>query len=116
MKRSALLLCFLSLALPAHAADSPADAGLAETRDLGRLNGQALACSHAEAAAHIKAMMIKHVPKTRRYGAAFEEATNEAFLAQTREQDTCQAASILTLQADEAVQRLQAVLPPPVSK
>lgn len=114
MKRSALLLCFLSLALPARAADAPA--GLAETRDLGRLNGQALACSHTEAAAHIKAMMIKHVPKTRRYGAAFEEATNEAFLAQTREQDTCQAASVLTLQTDEAVQRLQAVLPPPVSK
>lgn len=114
MKRSALLLCFLSLALPARAADAPV--GLAETRDLGRLNGQALACSHTEAAARIKTMMIKHAPKTRRYGTAFEEATNEAFLAQTREQDTCQAASVLTLQAEEVVQRLQAVLPPPVSK
>lgn len=117
MKRSALLLCFLSLALSAHAADSSTDAGLAEVRDLGRINGQALACDYAEAASRIKTAMIQHAPKSRRYGAAFEEATNKSFLDQSRkEQTTCPDGPTLSGQVDEATQRLQAALPAPVTK
>ena len=117
MKRSALLLCFLSLALSAHAADSSTDAGLAEVRDLGRINGQALACDYAEAASRIKTAMIQHAPKSRRYGAAFEEATNKAFLDQARkEQTTCPDGPTLNGQVDEATQRLQAALPAPIPK
>jgi hypothetical protein len=113
MKRLAVPLCLLSLALPAYAADTPAEAGLSEIRELGRLNGQALACSYAETAARIKALMLKYAPKTRRYGAAYEEATQEAFLAQTREGAACQDGSVLALQADEVARRLQAALPAP---
>lgn len=112
MKRFALLLCFLSLALAARAADVPADAGLAEVRDLGRLNGQALACGYAEAAARIKSVIIKSAPKSRRYGAAFEEATNGAFLAQSgKEQTACPDGPTLGDQVEEAVRRLQSALP-----
>jgi len=111
------MLCFLSLALPAHAADTPADAGLAEVRDLGRLNGQALACSQTEAAARIKAIMIKHAPKSRRYGEAFETTTNEEFLAQTRkDQAACQDGATLASQVEEAATRLQAAVPATVSQ
>jgi hypothetical protein len=117
MKRSALLLCFLSLALSAHAADSSTDAGLTEVRDLGRVNGQALACGFGEAVSRIKAAMIQHAPKSRRYGAAFEEATNMAFLDQTKkEQTTCPDGPTLSGQVDEATQRLQATVPAPVAK
>lgn len=117
MKRFALLLGFLSLALPVRAADSPADAGLAEIRDLGRLNGQALACDYADTAARIKTVMIQHAPKSRRYGAAFEEATNAAFLAQARkDQATCLDGPTLASQVEEVSQRLLAVFPAPVSK
>lgn len=111
MKRFAVLLCFLSPSLAAHAAVT--DAGLAEVRDLGRLNGQALACSYNETAAQIKAAIIQHAPKSRRYGAAFEEATNEAFLAQSRkDQTTCTDGPTLSQQVEEVSRRLQAAVPP----
>jgi len=117
MKRSALLLCFLGLALPARAADSSADAGLAEVRDLGRVNGQALACGYAETVSRIKAVMIYHAPKSRSYGAAFEETTNKAFLDQSRkEMTTCPDGPTLNGQIDEATQRLQVAVPAPATK
>jgi hypothetical protein len=111
MKRFALVLCFLGLALPA-VADSPSDAGLAEVRDLGLLNGQALACSYTQAAARIKTVMIRHAPKSRRYGEAFEAATSEAFLAQVKkDQATCQDEPALSSQAETVAARLLAAIP-----
>lgn len=112
MKRFVLLLCCLSFAFSAHAADSAADAGLAEVRDLGRLNGQVLACNYADSVTRIKDAMIKLAPKSRRYGAAFEEATNEAFLAQSRkERNTCLDGPTFASQVEEITRRLQAALP-----
>lgn len=110
MKRFALMLCLLGLALPA-AADSPTDAGLAEVRDLGLLNGQALACSHNQAAARIKTIMIRHAPKSRRYGEAFEAATSEAFLAQVKtDPAACQEEPAIASMAEALAARLQAVI------
>lgn len=117
MKRFAFLLCFLSLALSARAADAPVDAGLADVRYLGRLNGQALACGYAETVSRIKTVIIQHAPKSRRYGAAFEEATNKAYLDQSRkEQTACPDGPTLNGRVDEATQRLQAAVPAPVAK
>lgn len=117
MKRSALLLCFLSLALPVRAADSLTDAGLPEIQALGNLNGQALACGYTATVSNIKAAIIQYAPKSRRYGAAFEEATNKAFLDQSRKEMTaCPDGPTLNGQVDEATQRLQAALPAPVTK
>lgn len=112
MKRSAVLLCFLSLALPAGAADSPADLGMTEIMEMGRLNGQALACSHTEAVAKIKVLIIKLAPKSRRYGEAFETSTNEAYLAQAKEDpSTCLGGPALAGQVEEVAKRLQAAFP-----
>jgi hypothetical protein len=112
MKHSAILLCFLSLALPADAADSPYDLGMTEIMALGRLNGQALACSHTEAVARIKVLIIKLAPKSRRYGEAFETATNEAYLAQAKEdQSTCQDGTAIAGQVEAVAKRLQAAFP-----
>ena len=117
MKRSALLLCFLSLAPSARAADALTDAGLPEVRALGRINGQALACDYAETVSRIKVAMIQHAPKSRRYGAAFEEATHNAFLEQTRkEQTSCPDGPTFNEQVDGATQRLRAAIPASASK
>jgi len=117
MKRSALLLCFLSFVLSAHAAVASTDAGLTEVQALGSINGQALACGYAETVSRIKTVIIQQAPKSRRYGAAFEEATNKAFLDQARkEQTTCPDGPTLNGQVDEATQRLQAAVPAPVTK
>lgn len=111
MKRFALVLCFLGLAQPA-VADSSSDAGLAEVRNLGLLNGQALACSHKQTVARIKAVMINHAPKSRRYGEAFEAATSQAFLAQVKNDPAaCQDEQALTSQAEEVAARLVAAVP-----
>ena len=111
MKRFALVLCFLGVALPA-AAESIADAGLTEVRDLGLLNGQALACSHTQAASRIKALVIQHAPKSRRYGEAFEAATSEAFLAQIKKDPAdCLDEAAIANQAEALATRLQAVIP-----
>ena len=116
MKRSALLLCFLSVALSARAADSATDAGLTEVQALGSINGQALACGYTDTVSRIKTVIIQHAPKSRRYGAAFEEATNKSFLEQTRkEQTTCPDGPTLNAQVDEATQRLQTAVPTPVA-
>lgn len=110
MKYVVFVLCLLSLAFPA-AADDSADRVLTEVRGMGRLNGQALACSKAEMVVRIKTLMIKLAPKSRRYGEVFETATNDAFLVQTKnDQAVCPDSTVLAEQVDEAEKRLQAAL------
>ncbi|HUW50861.1 MAG TPA: hypothetical protein VMV75_07570 [Sulfuricella sp.] len=112
MKRLALLLCFLGSVPVIQTANAATDIGLAEVRDLGRLNGQALACGYADTAALIKKAIILHAPRARQYGAAFEETTNESFLAQSRQEHAaCPDGPTLNGQVNEATRRLMAVLP-----
>jgi len=103
-----ITLC-LSAVLPAFAQD--AEAGLAAVRQLGTLNGQALACAYKDAAAHAKLLMLTHAPKTQRFGAAYEEATQESYLAQTRAASACPDAKALAGRIDEVAQRLRTTLP-----
>ncbi|MBZ0106029.1 MAG: hypothetical protein K8H84_10415 [Sulfuricella denitrificans] len=110
MKRIALVLSLLSLALPV-AADSASDAGMAEVRELGMLNGQALACSHTQAAARIKTIMIKLAPKSRRYGEAFEAATSETFLAQIKSPADCKDEPTINSKTEEVAARLLTAVP-----
>lgn len=110
MKHLVPLLCVLASLPTAHANDV-ADAGRAEIRELGRLNGHALACGQQESAARIKALMIAHAPKTRDYGSTFEDATSESFLDISKDAGGCQAGAVLTLQAEDVSQRLRALFP-----
>lgn len=109
MKRISLLVSLLLIAVPAFAADP--DAGLAAIQDLGRLNGQALACGEMATSGKAKALMIRHAPKTRRYGELFEEATNAAFLTQGKDTDGCPKAVEFSARLAELGGRLQATLP-----
>ncbi|MCX7165197.1 MAG: hypothetical protein NTV11_02860 [Rhodocyclales bacterium] len=111
MKYLTRLLILLSLAAPLPAMAEDAEAGLAAVRQLGTLNGQALACADKDAAAKAKALMLTHAPKTARFGSAYEEATQEAFMAQTRTSGTCPDAKVLAGKLDAVAQGLQTALP-----
>ncbi len=88
-----------------------AEAGLLAIKALGSVNGQALACAETTPAARAKELMLAHAPKTQRFGAAYEEATQEAFLAQTRAAGTCPAAAILTDRLNRLALQLADTLP-----
>ena len=111
MKRLTRVIILLSMAAPLPTIAQDAEAGLAAVKQLGALNGQALACSEKDAAAHAKALMLAHAPKTARFGAAYEEATQEGYLAQTRASGTCPDVKTLAGKLDEVAQRLRTALP-----
>ena len=114
MNRLVLLLILLPLA--AHA-DTQADAALAAIRNLGTVNGQALACGQSEAAARAKALMLERAPRTFAYGDAFQSSTHAAFLAQTQQTPTtCPDAAELLQRLDALAQRLAKLLPSPEEK
>lgn len=113
VKRMFLTLYLLALALSATAADVPADAGMAEVRGLGHLNGEALACSYHEVVARIKMIVIQRAPIDRRYGDAFELTTREAYLDSIHKgQETCLDKDEMTSQVDALATRLQAAVAP----
>lgn len=105
------LIILLCLAAPVPALAEDIDAGLAAVKNLGTLNGQALACTDKDAAAHARVLMLAHAPKTQRFGTAYEEATQEGFLAQTRAKDACPAPKTLAARIDEVAQVLRKALP-----
>lgn len=96
----------------AVAEPSAAENELAAVAELGRVNGTALACNRADLVAKAKALMIARVPKARRYGAAFEDATDAAFREQTAS-PACPVDVILSLRLEAADLRLGNVFPPP---
>lgn len=109
MKRSILLAAGLCLAAPLAA--TAAEADTAAVTQLGRLNGQALACGQKDTAAWIRVLVLSHVPKTPRFGEAYEEATNAAFLAQSRDGSACPEGREFTARLDEVTARLRADFP-----
>lgn len=111
VKRISLMLYLLAFALTAHAADVPTDAGMAEVRGLGRLNGEALACSYSEVASRIKLLIIQRAPIARRYGDAFEVATREAYLVSIKKgQGACPDVAVIGSQVEELGTRLEAAV------
>ena len=115
MKPTKFLILLLALAAApgavtvANAAD--AEAGLVAIRSLGSVNGQALACAELQVAARAKSLMLAHAPKTQRFGAAFEEATQAAYQAQTRSTEACPAAILLTDRLNRLALQLAETLP-----
>lgn len=114
MPRALLSSLLIVLAVPA-VADADADAipaaALSAIGDLGGLNGQALACGERGSAGQAKLLMIRHAPKTRRYGEVYEERTNQAFLAQGGDLASCPSAADFASRLDDLSRRLQSLLP-----
>lgn len=92
-------------------AQAQTDAGLQAITDLAQVNGQALACQDMQAARRAKNLMLAHAPKTARFGSAFEEGTQQSYLAQTRDAAPCPDAAALSVRLDAIAQRLQSSLP-----
>lgn len=95
----ALLACLISTA---GRADVHESALLSALLDLGRLNGEALACDDHEAAALAKAKMLAYAPKVRRYGAAYEQGTQEGFAARIRKSAPCRPEADVLADVDNA--------------
>lgn len=108
-KRLLAALAIAVLSAPTPAAD--AEAGLATVRELGTLNGLALACAEVRVASRARELMLAHAPKTPRFGTAYEDATNESFNAQTRASRPCPDNAELTDRANRLALRLAEQLP-----
>ena len=104
------LVVLLGLCTSVSAAQA-ANIGLEEVQALGRLNGQALACSQKDNITRIKTVMISHAPRSRQHGAAFEQTTHESFLARSRKQEACGDAPVIALQVEDLATRLRAMFP-----
>lgn len=112
MKPNMFVIILLAIAAsPGLVSGAEAEAGFVAIKALGSLNGQALACSEPQAAARAKSLMLAHAPKTPRYGTAYEEATQAAYLAQTRSADACPATIHLTDRLNQLALELSASLP-----
>lgn len=113
MKPALILSCLAALATGAlaSAAAAQSEPGLDAIATLGRANGLALACGHQEAAARIKAAMLRHAPKTRSYGEAYEEGAQQAFKAVTGGREACPEAPMVALRADAAIEAVRSALP-----
>jgi hypothetical protein len=108
MKRLYALLGLYALSASAGAANP----GMEEVKSLGQLNGQALACAQNENIRRIKTVMISLAPKTRQYGAAFEQTTHESFIQRTSEPHACSDAPVIALKVESLAARLQELFPP----
>lgn len=103
--------CGLAGAQAAPPDPVPAAVGLAEIGALAQINGEALACQDTAAARRAKALMLAHAPKTARYGSAFDDGTQQAFVAATRPGRVCEEPAQRLARLDALAPRLQAVLP-----
>ena len=111
MKHLRIQILLLVAVLPAPSFSADVEAGLTAVKALGGVNGQALACAETRVAARARELMLAHAPKTQRFGAAYEEATQEAFAAQTRSGKACADATELTARLNQLALQLAEALP-----
>lgn len=104
--RGVATAAMLFVALIGHAAAESMDPRYQAIRDLGALNGVALQCRHIGEVRRMKAAVVAHAPKERSFGLAFDEATNEAFLAFIRERASCPGPEQMALRVGHAIDAL----------
>ena len=96
----------LALFLPAMATATDVDARFAAIEGLGTLNGVALQCKDLDQVRRMKTAVIANAPKERTFGLAFDHATNDAFLAFIKNDETCPTHSALARQVGHQIDRL----------
>lgn len=95
-----ILLAFLS-------APVLADPGLDAVKNLGRLNGEALACGQMALVDRIRISVVHGAPKTREVGETFEAATSERFLAFGKDKAACPEGRKLSERIEAAIQAMR---------
>lgn len=96
-----------SVTATAQAADQ--DPRYAAVADLGALNGVALQCKYIDQVRRMKGAVVIHAPKERSFGLAFDQATNDAFLAFARNGEACPTHEGLARQVGHQIDRLAEV-------
>lgn len=76
-------------------------------KSLGSLNGVALQCKYLDQVTRMKQAIVESVPKERSYGLAFEQATNDSFLAFIRQQGACPGPAGFEQAVAERIQQMQ---------
>ena len=99
---AALAAC-LVMPLTASFAESGHDA----IKQLGALNGIALACRYVDEVSRMKAAVVANAPKERSYGLAFDESTNAGFMSFIDKKAPCPAKSSLSKQIDTEIENLE---------
>ena len=92
------------------AADDPRYAAV---KGLGELNGVALQCRYIDQVRRMKSAVVANAPKERSFGLAFDEATNEAFLAFIRDGESCPAQATLERQVGHQIDTMRAAFAKP---
>lgn len=99
---TSILLLLLSTSV--HAVDeSQFDA----VKAVGNLNGIALNCGYIDETRRMKRSIVITVPKIRVIGEAFEQSTNDSFLAMITAKNPCPSEHTLSLKVDQAIQGLE---------
>jgi len=101
----------LALAAPVTAADE--DPRYAAVQALGALNGVALQCKYIDQVRRMKAAVVANAPKERSFGQAFDQATNDAFLAFIKDQAACPSHDSLERRVGHQIDALQAAFAAP---
>jgi hypothetical protein len=107
MKYISIITALLFLSTPALAAD----AGDTAIATLGEISGIALACKQPAIASQARNAVATTVHKTRANGEVFENANNDAYLAQGKGK-TCPDSPTLTKRLREAEQNLSQAFAP----
>ncbi len=110
-QRTAFLMSLNLVYALLHPVYAQTESALQVIIDLGRVNGQALACKEMTIAAQAKSLMLLHAPKTARFGDAFEDSTQQAFVAQLRSEMSCPDEVVMSAQLVSLKLELQASLP-----
>ncbi|MEW8508433.1 MAG: hypothetical protein AB2598_17190 [Candidatus Thiodiazotropha sp.] len=82
---------------------------LAAITALGKLNGVALHCKALGETRRIKQALVATLPKRRQLGELFDYETNRSFMAFIEKNGSCPSPRTLTLQINEALERLQSL-------
>lgn len=107
MKKSVISLFLLTtLSIPAFAGDG-AEARHEALAQMGELNGVALACRYFDQTKRIKRALIEGLPKQRKLGQAFDDQTNESFIAFVKSGRSCPSPALFSEDVDRAIEALE---------
>lgn len=108
--RAAAVLLALSVSSTGIAADDPRYAAV---KGLGALNGVALQCKYLDQVRRMKAAVVASAPKERSFGLAFDQATNDAFLAFIKDRSACPTHDVLEQRVGQQIDAMQAAFAAP---
>jgi hypothetical protein len=87
------------------------DAQLASIKALGAINGVALSCKRLDQTQRMKQAVVTSLPKIRYLGDAFDQASNDAYLAFLGAAKLCPTKSAFSSQVTEAIDVLKNQFP-----